>query len=86
MKKLILLSIIFIVGCGTKPVISPKPTVYFDGMSEEIFNEKNDGLAKGVYYKLYSHSGMKNIDMEDMELDFLLLKEKLVWQLVLQIN
>ena len=44
MKKLILLSILLIVGCATKPVISPKPTVYFDGMSEEIFKEKNDAL------------------------------------------
>ena len=44
MKKLILLSVLLIVGCATKPVISPKPTVYFDGMSEEIFKEKNDAL------------------------------------------
>ena len=43
MKKLLIIALLF-VGCGTKPVISPKPTVYFDGMSEEIFNEKNDGL------------------------------------------
>ena len=44
MKKIILLSTLLIVGCATKPVISPKPTVYFDGMSEEIFKEKNDEL------------------------------------------
>ena len=44
MKKIILLSTLLIVGCATKPVISPKPTVYFDGMSEEIFKEKNDAL------------------------------------------
>ena len=43
MKKLILI-ILLIIGCATKPVISPKPTEYFDGMSEEIFKEKNDAL------------------------------------------
>ena len=41
-RRLIIL--LLIVGCATKPVISPKPTVYFDGMSEEIFKEKNDAL------------------------------------------
>ena len=44
MKKLILLSIILIVGCATKPVENRKSTEYTMKMSEEEFKGKNDGL------------------------------------------
>ena len=44
MKKLILLSIILIVGCATKSVSSSKPTEYSMGMGIEEFKEKNKGL------------------------------------------
>ena len=44
MKKLILLSILLIVGCATKSVSSSKPTEYSMGMGIEEFKEKNKGL------------------------------------------
>ena len=44
MKKLLLLSIILIVGCATKTVNSSKPTVYSMDMSENEFKAKNDEL------------------------------------------
>ena len=44
MKKLILLSILLIVGCATKPVSSSKPTIYSIGMSEAEFRIKNNEL------------------------------------------
>ena len=44
MKELILLSIVFIVGCATKSVSSLKPTEYSMGMGIEEFKEKNKGL------------------------------------------
>ena len=44
MKKLILLSILLIVGCATKTVSSSKPTEYSMGMGIEKFKEKNKGL------------------------------------------
>ena len=42
LRRLIIL--LLIVGCVTKPISSPIATIYFDGMSEEIFKEKNDEL------------------------------------------
>ena len=44
MKKIILLSILLIVGCATKSVSSSKPTEYSMGMGIEEFKEKNKGL------------------------------------------
>ena len=44
MKKLILLSVLLIVGCATKSVSSSKPTEYSMGMGIEEFKEKNKGL------------------------------------------
>ena len=44
MKKILLLSILFIVGCAAKAVSSSKPTEYSIGMGVEEFKEKNEGL------------------------------------------
>ena len=44
MKKLILLSIILIVGCATKPVENRKPTEYTMKMNEDEFKAKNNEL------------------------------------------
>ena len=44
MKQLILLSILLIVGCATKPVNSSKATEYSMGMGIEEFKKKNKGL------------------------------------------
>ena len=44
MKKLLLLSILLIVGCATKSVSSAKPTEYSMGMGIEEFKKKNKGL------------------------------------------
>ena len=44
MKKLILLSIILIVGCATKPVENRKSTEYTMKMGEDEFKTKNNGL------------------------------------------
>ena len=43
MKKLLLFTLL-IVSCAIKPVSSSKPTIYFNGMSEESFKTKNDEL------------------------------------------
>ena len=57
MNKLILLSIILIVGCATKTVSTSKPTVYSMDMSENEFKAKNDELEiieqnkDGIVYK-----------------------------------
>ena len=56
MKKLILF-VLLIVGCATKPVSSSNPTVYSINMSENEFKAKNDELEiieqnkDGIVYK-----------------------------------
>ena len=60
MKKLILLSIILIVGCATKPVENRKSTEYTMKMGEDEFKAKNNGLEiyeqnkDGIVYKCNS--------------------------------
>ncbi len=60
MKKLILLSIILIVGCATKPVENRKSTEYTMKMSEDEFKTKNNELEiyeqnkEGIVYKYNS--------------------------------
>ena len=56
MKQLILF-VLLIVGCATKPVSSSNPTVYSINMSENEFKAKNDELEiiqqnkDGIVYK-----------------------------------
>ena len=56
MKKLILF-VLLIVGCATKPISSSKPTVYSMDMSENEYKAKNDELEiieqnkDGIVYK-----------------------------------
>ena len=56
MKKLILF-VLLIVGCATKPISSSKPTVYSMDMSENEYKAKNDELEiieqneNGIVYK-----------------------------------
>ena len=55
-KKLVLF-VLLIIGCATKPVSSSKPTVYSMDMSENEFKAKNDELEiieqnkDGIVYK-----------------------------------
>ena len=43
MKKLLII-LLLVVGCATKPVSSSKPTEYSMGMGIEEFKKKNKGL------------------------------------------